>query len=68
MPSGVKVTSVPFARTTFRAVTWEERLPYFMELPWVPVATAPAIVWSTNHEYAGSTQPSLCFQYVYSER
>jgi hypothetical protein len=28
-------------------------LPYLSELPWLPVATAPPMLWSMNQEWAG---------------
>ena len=34
--------------------TWEDRLPYLKELPCVPVATAPAMLWSMYQGKAGS--------------
>lgn len=63
---GVTSSSVPLASTMRRPRSWEEREPQRMEEPWVPVATAPPMVWSRNQEKAGSVQPEVRRPYLYS--
>ena len=45
-------------RAPNRAGAWEEREPYSKELPCVPVATAPPMLWSMYHAKAGRLYPS----------
>jgi hypothetical protein len=57
---GVNRRRLPSATTSSSASSCcsLDMLPSTRLLPWVPVATAPPIVWKTNHGNAGSVHPA----------
>ena len=67
-PSASSSRTLPSARTSSIAATWEEMLRSLAPVPWVPVEIEPAIVWRSMSPRFSIASPSSCSRSLSSAR